>query len=355
MKRCIFYILFINCCLFLTAQVNIIDIKKNPKENETFVYDSLCNISLHMKYNGKNSLNYLIGQKMIYINKYNNPFYMYLYKKESYTRSDSLVGKTFEVIEALYNPDHIYYDVPLLLKETESGNMYEYKVNENDNQKWVVVGYYEKIKNSHVGKNYVYIKEVYHGEDRDGLISFDTDEKLTNVPENSIWKCTDISIKLRDPKDYSWVNDKRCPIILIFENDKLGKCYCYLENERGYIFKNEYYDWEEDKRDLFLSKFQAEDEYYVYKQNQLILAKAKKKQQMQMKAALIKKYGATYGALIATGKVRIGMTKKMCKESWGEPESINRTTGSYGIHEQWVYGDGNYLYFENGRLSDIQN
>lgn len=45
----------------------------------------------------------------------------------------------------------------------------------------------------------------------------------------------------------------------------------------------------------------------------------------------------------------------MCKESWGEPESINKTTGSYGTHEQWVYGSYNYLYFENDKLTAIQN
>lgn len=49
------------------------------------------------------------------------------------------------------------------------------------------------------------------------------------------------------------------------------------------------------------------------------------------------------------------MTKEMCRESWGEPEDINKTTSSYGTHEQWVYGYGSYLYFENGKLTTIQN
>jgi hypothetical protein len=41
--------------------------------------------------------------------------------------------------------------------------------------------------------------------------------------------------------------------------------------------------------------------------------------------------------------------------SWGKPKSVNRTTTGYGVREQWVYGDGNYLYFENGKLTAIQN
>lgn len=55
--------------------------------------------------------------------------------------------------------------------------------------------------------------------------------------------------------------------------------------------------------------------------------------------------------------VKIGMTSKdvIKKTSWGKPQSINKTTNQYGVHEQWIYGDGNYLYFENGRLTSIQN
>ena len=39
----------------------------------------------------------------------------------------------------------------------------------------------------------------------------------------------------------------------------------------------------------------------------------------------------------------------------GSPESCNRTTGSYGEHEQWVYEYDVYLYFENGILTAVQH
>jgi hypothetical protein len=52
----------------------------------------------------------------------------------------------------------------------------------------------------------------------------------------------------------------------------------------------------------------------------------------------------------------IGMSKEEAlASSWGRPESVNRTTNAYGTREQWVYGGGNYLYFENGVLTSIQN
>lgn len=55
--------------------------------------------------------------------------------------------------------------------------------------------------------------------------------------------------------------------------------------------------------------------------------------------------------------VRLGMTtEQVLKESnWGKPNSINRTTNSAGIREQWVYKYPNYLYFHNNVLVSIQN
>lgn len=56
------------------------------------------------------------------------------------------------------------------------------------------------------------------------------------------------------------------------------------------------------------------------------------------------------------GGVRLGMTAAQVRASnWGKPDSVNRTTSAAGIHEQWVYEEGNYLYFENGILTTIQN
>lgn len=72
---------------------------------------------------------------------------------------------------------------------------------------------------------------------------------------------------------------------------------------------------------------------------------------------LAPKYGKDIAKLMLEGRVKLGWNKQMCRESWGEPDDINRTIGSWGTHEQWVYGeyDCSYLYFENGVLTSIQN
>lgn len=57
--------------------------------------------------------------------------------------------------------------------------------------------------------------------------------------------------------------------------------------------------------------------------------------------------------VIGEFKIRIGMTKEQVIASWGKPQSINESVGTWGKHEQWVY-NSQYLYFENGILTSFQ-
>jgi hypothetical protein len=71
------------------------------------------------------------------------------------------------------------------------------------------------------------------------------------------------------------------------------------------------------------------------------------------------KYGNPNALSILHGRFYIGWTKDMVIESIGKPNDINRSVGSWGVHEQWVYGTDishtKYLYFENGILKSYQN
>jgi hypothetical protein len=53
-------------------------------------------------------------------------------------------------------------------------------------------------------------------------------------------------------------------------------------------------------------------------------------------------------------KIRMGMTAEQATLAWGKPPQVNKTVGSWGVHEQWVYHSGAYLYFENGVLTSWQ-
>jgi hypothetical protein len=53
---------------------------------------------------------------------------------------------------------------------------------------------------------------------------------------------------------------------------------------------------------------------------------------------------------------KIGMTRRevLSKTKWGQPSRINSTETANSLSEQWVYPDGNYLYFKNNVLISIQ-
>ncbi len=53
----------------------------------------------------------------------------------------------------------------------------------------------------------------------------------------------------------------------------------------------------------------------------------------------------------------IGMTKdEVLNSSWGKPKEINTLDSKYGNHhEQWVYGNQRYVYFDDGVVTAIQD
>ena len=67
-----------------------------------------------------------------------------------------------------------------------------------------------------------------------------------------------------------------------------------------------------------------------------------------------KKYGEKFYNELKEGKFWIGMTKEMAIIALGEPDDINKTVGSWGVHEQWIYNKL-YIYFKNGKLTSYQN
>ena len=82
--------------------------------------------------------------------------------------------------------------------------------------------------------------------------------------------------------------------------------------------------------------------------------KLKKAEYAKLEKEYIKKYGQKTYKKLKEGNYWIGMNREMATISLGSPKDINRTVGSWGVHEQWVY-ERRYLYFENGKLTSYQN
>jgi len=71
--------------------------------------------------------------------------------------------------------------------------------------------------------------------------------------------------------------------------------------------------------------------------------------------SLIIKYGEWAASRILSNKIWIGMTEEMLLDSWGSPNDINRTVTKYTNKSQYVYGLGQYIYVENGKVTAWQN
>jgi hypothetical protein len=70
---------------------------------------------------------------------------------------------------------------------------------------------------------------------------------------------------------------------------------------------------------------------------------------------LTKMFGSDAAKKILRKEYWIGMTDEMAKVSLGFPDDINRTIGTWGTQEQWIYSKKDlYLYFLNGELTTIQ-
>lgn len=106
---------------------------------------------------------------------------------------------------------------------------------------------------------------------------------------------------------------------------------------------------ENEKAEQFriANKIQSENEEKIAEEKRKISIEKRKNE-------LIKKYGTTLGLKIFEEKIWIGMTKEMLLESWGRPDDINRSVGSWGVHEQCIYTSA-YVYIENGVVTSWQD
>lgn len=68
----------------------------------------------------------------------------------------------------------------------------------------------------------------------------------------------------------------------------------------------------------------------------------------------LKGYGSEKAQKIINHQIWLGMRSLEAEDSLGKPEQVNSTVTVDVVHEQWVYGNGTYLYFDNGILTSWQ-
>lgn len=198
-----------------------------------------------------------------------------------------------------------------------------------------LVPYFEKQKIMYLNQSLVYRAN----QKLENLIDVNTGAAV-DIKYGDIWTCSDISFV--DSKDSYYLKG--------FYFLKNGEKEVKIELGSDLISDN--FILEKELKIQELEKQKKEEEKILEEQEQ---EKIKQQANIKFKNDCIAKWGQKMGGYIADSKVVLGMNKEMCTASWGNPIDINRTIISGLTSEQWVYGWGTYLYFDNGILTAIQD
>ena len=300
----------INCYSQITAITT--NAKEEPKEIQA--YDSLETLNFKNVLSHKGQIIFIKGSNYVKENGY--PYYFftdtisvlrlmkhYIYKPTAGKIEGTIVSNYSELVGKYYKIQSIY-----TAKDKYDGTVYWLKLIGEDNYPFylrfykdtyiygfITQGYYEKMKQIFIGKEFYSIGSTeYQKVDSNGSIE---------LPNKTRLKCIDIAVNIGEDG----------PAFAVLENEKYGKIKAEITNDQ--------------KLDMFISL----PDYNRY----------------------LKKYGSKFGRYVAEREIVIGMNKNMVKDAWGDPDHINTTQGTYGAHEQWVYGK-RYIYFKNGIVTSKQ-
>ncbi len=380
----------VSLSLFSQITIRNSNIENTIQEEPIAQYDSLTNLREQ-----KRPIDYqqYIGQLLFFIPQVKrvNSYYFYkstFYRLSEYTsrrsvrtekteiKYNNLEGKYFTIID-IYAKEYHERDYRQLadfgMQQLETPSMLELKLLlQEDNSKnivywetsgfmgehieyYILVPYFEKIRDIYLNQNFVFINgyeddktNTYEDYKTYGYGSKQIPDIKTGVmnilKHGDMWTCSDVSFADSE-----------------YQYDYFLRGYCF--------FKNGDKEIKVAIDDKLLKRFMLEEAYNQREvmrlqkivENKRILKeereqneRIKKEQQAKHLKECIAKWGKEKGTLIANKKVQIGMTKEMCTAAWGKPQSINTTISNHRTHEQWVYGIGTYLYFENGILITVQ-
>jgi len=267
---------------------------------------------------------------------------------EFLTPPESFQGKYFRIIDFKFDSTYgCSSKIRMYLTDEQNDTLFMEYTRQiwewNRIEPFILLSYYKKQKSKYVGKYFIANYEEYQAIQQ--ILDINTGEEI-KIENLSEWKCTGL--------EFLNTSNKYLQLFLIFQNKNINTIKVRIRKEdryennlevKSFIEKNEY-----------LTQIKLAKLAKAERQRLDGLEKEKrKKNEKERQKNILSKYGTFYGNLILENKVQLGMTKEMCELSWGYPVDINRTTVSGLVHEQWVYSYKNYLYFENGKLTAIQN
>lgn len=249
--------------------------------------------------------------------------------KESLTENSK---NNFKKLEDINDEKYLELNIFLRNEETKDSLNWIIEDQRHISRLFYIVGYFEKQQKLYIGKNFIATEGL------EKILDTKTGE-IFNINPGDKLECYDVAF--RHSTEYSYVIPS---YYLRIGNREFNMGLGYFDENERFMDEEKYVKQEKIKK---LIKEEQEQEE---REKERIEQEAERK----YKNGIIAKYGSKKGNLILEGKVILGMNKQMCLAAWGEPDDINKTIARGITHEQWVYGFGSYLYFENGILVTIQ-
>ncbi len=325
MKKIFLFTALMLLPMVVNAQITITTTpEKNEKEEVIAPYDSLRNMSKKNIMSLEGQTLFIFGNRSEKDYGFRDLFYYSIHKKDilnfsivddiykmaglGVTPYEAVAGEYYLIKKVIKSTERYIPEYNLLLENTTTKDtlymyMKEHQLSSDgeDEVSWIIVGFYEKWKQLNVGRCFKMkydnrIFDVYNSEEK-----YKSKTGLDFV-------CEDLVVA---PGEYN-------NLYIVFSNPTEGKICIPMSS----------WWWSAEVPSGFVP-IELYQEYVL-------------------------QYGKEYADLIIQSIVRIGMPAEVARCAWGYPKDINTTKGTFGVHEQWNYGNGAYLYFENGKLTTIQ-
>jgi hypothetical protein len=241
-------------------------------------------------------------------------------------------SELFNKLKNNYGKD-FYGDILFELKD-DSNNEIVYAIESSYSQKFILVPYFEKIKEYTKSNKFIAITDF--GGDK---VPLRKTNGTIDVLKNTEWNGELTLLRRKDLRidsDEKLQSDEdiRYMVLLSKKNDTIIIPLNKKDNDKGqWCFE-----------ELFIAKNNFE------KQNLQNINNEKLKE-----SDLIKKYGEKYAKLVSQKKLTIGMSKDMCSDICGITLNRKKIKNASGEIEIWEYIGILKLYFKNGKLSQIVN
>jgi hypothetical protein len=288
------------------GQISTTEVVNNQEKKTTEPYDSLQNFlsenankyigqELYLKGKSESLRKYGYNNFLIKMGETSNKENIYKCCDGYNSSYDSLNKRYFSVLDVIKKTKNYGTKFYLKLKDKKSNDIlyFDYDSRFESSFPFITVGFFEKKKGFLKGTSFIF------GDGKINNMNDITTGKPINYKLGQEWKYVELTIE-----------QKYYTLSAIIENEyaeKIAFSYnsLYGENSRG-VFELE-------NAEKYIEDYDID----------------------------------TFNEML-NGKVLVGFTEKMVINTWGKPNKINRA--SYG--DQWVY-DGQYLYFENGKLKSF--